>query len=238
MATHSSSLAWKIPWMEKPGAGYSPWGRKELDTTERLHFHFQTTRSALRNSGSLTTLLQRGTHAQVPGEGFHPQERQRCERAAGAARGTAPRSPQGELGTVSRPISSTSWSGAPGCAQCRRTPSSASAALPRPWAQQASPRRATLRVVRRPPSPAPPPPPPRQPPGEEPAGDTDGTHPRPIIARIWRGRADRRLQQPIGMRILTLSPNPASGPRPVRASATAEEASRNLPRVPLGSGSH
>jgi len=20
--------------------GYSPWGRKELDTTERLHFHF------------------------------------------------------------------------------------------------------------------------------------------------------------------------------------------------------
>ena len=22
--------------------GYSPWGRKELDTTERLHFHFQT----------------------------------------------------------------------------------------------------------------------------------------------------------------------------------------------------
>ena len=21
-------------------AGYTPWGRKELDTTERLHFHF------------------------------------------------------------------------------------------------------------------------------------------------------------------------------------------------------
>ena len=21
--------------------GYSPWGRKESDTTERLHFHFQ-----------------------------------------------------------------------------------------------------------------------------------------------------------------------------------------------------
>ena len=26
MAPHSSTLAWKIPWMEKPG-GYSPWGR-------------------------------------------------------------------------------------------------------------------------------------------------------------------------------------------------------------------
>ena len=37
MATHSSTLAWKIPWTEEP-AGYSPWGHKELDTTERLHF--------------------------------------------------------------------------------------------------------------------------------------------------------------------------------------------------------
>ena len=40
MATHSGALAWKIPWMEKPGAGYNPWGRKESDMTERLHFHF------------------------------------------------------------------------------------------------------------------------------------------------------------------------------------------------------
>ena len=40
MATHSSTLAWKIPWTEEPGS-YSPWGRKELDMTERLHFHFQ-----------------------------------------------------------------------------------------------------------------------------------------------------------------------------------------------------
>ena len=87
MAPHSSTLAWKIPWMEEPGrlqsmeslrirhdwatslslftflhwtrkwqptpvflpgeshggrslVGYSPWGRKESDTTEQLHFHF------------------------------------------------------------------------------------------------------------------------------------------------------------------------------------------------------
>ena len=33
MATDSSFLAWKIPWMEEP-VGYSPWDRKELDTTE------------------------------------------------------------------------------------------------------------------------------------------------------------------------------------------------------------
>ena len=28
----------EIPWMEEPGAGYCPWGHKESDTTERLHF--------------------------------------------------------------------------------------------------------------------------------------------------------------------------------------------------------
>ena len=33
MATHSSILAWRIPWTEEPG-GYSPWGSKELDMTE------------------------------------------------------------------------------------------------------------------------------------------------------------------------------------------------------------
>ena len=34
METHSSTLAWKIPWMEELGAGYCPWGRKESGTTE------------------------------------------------------------------------------------------------------------------------------------------------------------------------------------------------------------
>ena len=48
MATHSSVLAWRIPWTEKPGrlqsvgshrvghslVGCSLWGRTELDTTE------------------------------------------------------------------------------------------------------------------------------------------------------------------------------------------------------------
>jgi len=38
MATHSSTLALKIPWMEELGAGYYPCGRKESVTTERLHF--------------------------------------------------------------------------------------------------------------------------------------------------------------------------------------------------------
>ena len=34
MATHFSTLAWKIPWTEKPGELHSPWGHKESDTTE------------------------------------------------------------------------------------------------------------------------------------------------------------------------------------------------------------
>ena len=33
--THSSILAWRIPWTEE-SAGYSPWGHKEVDMTEKL----------------------------------------------------------------------------------------------------------------------------------------------------------------------------------------------------------
>ena len=35
MATHSSILAWRIPWTEEPG-GLQSMGRKESDTTEQL----------------------------------------------------------------------------------------------------------------------------------------------------------------------------------------------------------
>ena len=39
MATHSSTIAWKIPWTEEPG-GLQSMGSP---TTERLHFHFSLT---------------------------------------------------------------------------------------------------------------------------------------------------------------------------------------------------
>ena len=39
MAPHSSTLAWKIPWTEKPSRLQSM-GSLESDTTERLHFYF------------------------------------------------------------------------------------------------------------------------------------------------------------------------------------------------------
>ena len=48
MATHPNILAWRISWT----VGYSPWGRKELDMTERLSTHKQ--------HGLLCTQLPRG----------------------------------------------------------------------------------------------------------------------------------------------------------------------------------
>ena len=58
MAPHSSTLAWKIPWT-KDLVGYSPWGRKELDTTERLQFQYKYPERKQTNLGSsqaLTTI--------------------------------------------------------------------------------------------------------------------------------------------------------------------------------------
>ena len=51
MAPHSSTLACKIPWTEKPGRLQSM-GHKESDMTERLHFHF-----SLSNNDSVNVHL-------------------------------------------------------------------------------------------------------------------------------------------------------------------------------------
>ena len=40
METHSSIPTWRIPRTERSLAGYSPWGLKESDMTERLIQHF------------------------------------------------------------------------------------------------------------------------------------------------------------------------------------------------------
>ena len=53
MATHSSTLVWKIPWMKEPGRLYSPWGCKELDTTEQLHSLIYTTVYKITNEKPL-----------------------------------------------------------------------------------------------------------------------------------------------------------------------------------------
>ena len=49
MATHSSILAWKIPWTEVPG-GYSPGDRKESFLTEQPCMSVQhSTDSSINN---------------------------------------------------------------------------------------------------------------------------------------------------------------------------------------------
>ena len=45
MATHSSILAWRIPWTEELG-GLQSTSRKESEPTERLHFHFPSRRTS------------------------------------------------------------------------------------------------------------------------------------------------------------------------------------------------
>ena len=52
MATHSSILVWKIPRTEEL-AGYSPWGRKELDMTEATE-HTSTFIHQIRSDQSLS----------------------------------------------------------------------------------------------------------------------------------------------------------------------------------------
>ena len=45
MATHSSILAWRIPWTEEPG-GLQSMGLQESDTTERLNNNSRATQTA------------------------------------------------------------------------------------------------------------------------------------------------------------------------------------------------
>ena len=52
MAPHSSTLAWKIPWVEEL-VGCSPWGCEESDTTERVPFHFSLSYSGEGNGNPL-----------------------------------------------------------------------------------------------------------------------------------------------------------------------------------------
>ena len=42
MATHSSTLAWKIPWTEEPGGLHTVHGVAEVDTNESTHTHTHT----------------------------------------------------------------------------------------------------------------------------------------------------------------------------------------------------
>ena len=55
MATHSSILAWRIPWTEELG-GLQSTGRKESDTTEWLHFTRRIKEWAYRDNNTITAI--------------------------------------------------------------------------------------------------------------------------------------------------------------------------------------
>ena len=63
MAPHSSTLAWKIPWMEEPG-GLQSMGSLRLDTTEQIHFHFSLSCTREGNATHSSVLAWR-----IPGTG-------------------------------------------------------------------------------------------------------------------------------------------------------------------------
>ena len=53
MATHSSVLAWRIPWTEEPGGLHAVHGVTKSDITEHKHTH---TLTALRLGQALSTI--------------------------------------------------------------------------------------------------------------------------------------------------------------------------------------
>ena len=60
MAPHSSTLAWKIPWMEEPGRLQSM-GSLRVGTTERLNFHFHALEKEMATHSSVLAWRIPGT---------------------------------------------------------------------------------------------------------------------------------------------------------------------------------
>ena len=70
MAPHSSTLAWKISWMEEPGRQRSM-GRQESDTTEQLHFHTLEKEMATHSSVLALGIPGTGVPGGRPSMGSH-----------------------------------------------------------------------------------------------------------------------------------------------------------------------
>ena len=69
MATHSSILAWRIPWTEKPSGLHIPRGHKESDTTEQLTLSlFRLAKHRKSGQGRCGDLVDPHSH---PGEFRH-----------------------------------------------------------------------------------------------------------------------------------------------------------------------
>ena len=74
MAPHSSTLAWKIPWMKEPGRLQSM-GSLESDTTEQLtftfHFHALEEEMATHSSVLAWGIPGTGEPGGLPSMGLH-----------------------------------------------------------------------------------------------------------------------------------------------------------------------
>ena len=64
MATHSSTLAWKVPWMEEPGRLQS-WGHEESLNDFTFTFHFNALEKEMATHSSVLAWPIPGTA--VPG---------------------------------------------------------------------------------------------------------------------------------------------------------------------------
>ena len=67
MATHPSTLAWKIPWMEEPGRLQSMGSRRVRHDTEQLHFHLSLSRTGEGNETHSSILAWRIPGTAEPG---------------------------------------------------------------------------------------------------------------------------------------------------------------------------
>ena len=72
MAPHSSTLAWKLPWMEEP-ARLQSMGSLGLDMAERPHFHFHALEKEMATDSSVLAWRIPGTGEPggLPSLGLH-----------------------------------------------------------------------------------------------------------------------------------------------------------------------
>ena len=72
MATHSSTLAWKIPWVEEPGR-LQPMGSRRVGHYRGLHFHFYALEKEMATHFSVLAWRIPGTGepGELPSMGSH-----------------------------------------------------------------------------------------------------------------------------------------------------------------------
>ena len=70
MAPHSSTLAWKTPWMEEPG-GLQSMGSRESDMTEQIHFHALEKEMATHSNVLAWRIPGTGEPGGLPSMGSH-----------------------------------------------------------------------------------------------------------------------------------------------------------------------